>query len=248
MSNKWTDEVVARLVDVVGEDTEVEVSLQTVGDLAEELDFSDRSVASKLRNMGYGVEKVSTVRVKSFSDEQESELVQFVQENSGKYTYAEIAASLFGDNVSARQVQGKLLSLDLLEHVKPTEHVEPEKKFTDKEETTFIQLANSGAFLEDISATLNKELNSVRGKALSLLRKGLIESIPKQRETKVTDTVDPIDQLENIESMSVADIAEALGKTERGVKTMLTKRGIKVSNYDGEKKAAKAAEKRAEAA
>jgi hypothetical protein len=41
--------------------------------------------------------------------------------------------------------------------------------------------------------------------------------------------------------MSVAQIAEKIGKTERGVKTMLTRRGLKAADYDGAAKKEKAA-------
>ena len=40
--------------------------------------------------------------------------------------------------------------------------------------------------------------------------------------------------------MTVEAIAEEIGKTPRGVKTMLTRRGISAVDYDGASKAAKA--------
>ena len=39
--------------------------------------------------------------------------------------------------------------------------------------------------------------------------------------------------------MTVEQIAESIEKTVRGVKTMLTRRGITCADYDGAKKAAK---------
>jgi hypothetical protein len=48
--------------------------------------------------------------------------------------------------------------------------------------------------------------------------------------------------------MTVAEIAAATEKTERGVRTLLTRRGLKVSDYDGAAKKAKAAARNAEAA
>jgi transposase len=244
---KWTEEKVAALVAVVGEDVANEVSHEQVSALAEQLEVSDRSVAAKLRNMGYPVEKTDSTRAKSFTDEQEQQLVEFVNAHSNEFTHAEIAAALFGDAISARQVQGKLLSLDMLALVKPTEHVEAPKKFTDAEEAVFIKLVNSGAFIEDIAATLDKEINSVRGKALSLLRKGQIAKIPAQKVLKATEDKDPLAGIEDIEDLTVEEIAKQTGKTERGVKSMLTKRGISVVNYNGAKKAEKAAEKKAAA-
>jgi len=47
-------------------------------------------------------------------------------------------------------------------------------------------------------------------------------------------------ELTDIGSMGVEDIAEAIGKTARGVKTMLTRRGISAADYDGAAKKEKA--------
>ena len=48
--------------------------------------------------------------------------------------------------------------------------------------------------------------------------------------------------LGDISGMTVEAIAEAIGKTARGVKTMLTRRGLSAADYDGAAKAAKAAQ------
>jgi hypothetical protein len=45
--------------------------------------------------------------------------------------------------------------------------------------------------------------------------------------------------------MSVEDIAKAVDKTPRGIKTLLTRRGITVADYDGAAKKAKAEAKAA---
>jgi hypothetical protein len=45
--------------------------------------------------------------------------------------------------------------------------------------------------------------------------------------------------------MTVAEIATAIDKTERGLKTLLTRRGIKVADYDGAAKRDKADGKKA---
>jgi hypothetical protein len=42
--------------------------------------------------------------------------------------------------------------------------------------------------------------------------------------------------------MTVVEIAEAIEKTPRGVKTMLTRRGLAAADYDGAAKRDKAAE------
>ena len=247
--SKWTEEVVARVVDVVGEDLSVEVSLKTVDELAETLgeEFTDKSVAAKLRNMGYAVEKVGK-KAPEFSPDQEAELREFVTSNAGLYTYGEIAAALFDGQKSSRQIQGKLLSMELNENVKPTEKKEVAKTFTDEEEETFIKLANSGAYIEDIATTLGKEVNPIRGKALSLLRAGQISSIPKLRESHANVLEDPLEAIGDLSEFTVAEIADKIEKTERGIKTMLTRRGLKAKDYDGVAKKAKAEAAKLEAA
>ena len=114
---KWTDERTSSLENFVG--SESPVSQATVANAAEELETSVRSVSSKLRKMGYDVELASSSNTKSFSDEQEATLSNFVTDNSGQYTYAEIASNFEGGAFSAKSIQGKILSMQLTEHVKP---------------------------------------------------------------------------------------------------------------------------------
>jgi predicted transcriptional regulator len=102
-------------------------------------------------------------------------------------------------------------------------------------------MVNAGKFVEEIAEALGRSVNSIRGKALSLLRAGDIEAIPRQETTKGAAKVDPLADLDVV-SMTVEQIAEAIGKTPRGVKTMLTRRGVSASDYDGAGRAAKAAE------
>lgn len=227
---KWTDERTQQLVDFVG--SESPVSQATVASAADELETSVRSVSSKLRKMGFEVELASASASKSFTDDQEATLATFVQDNSGVYTYAEIASNFEGGSFSAKSIQGKILSMQLTEHVKPAPKVETVKTYSEEEESQFVSLVNDGAFIEDIAEALGKSVNSIRGKALSLLRAGEINAIPKQKETKGTSKADPLADLD-ISGMSVEEIADNIGKTVRGVKTMLTRRGLQCADYNG---------------
>ena len=227
---KWTDERTSSLENFVG--SESPVSQATVANAAEELETSVRSVSSKLRKMGYDVELASSSNTKSFSDEQEATLSNFVTDNSGQYTYAEIASNFEGGAFSAKSIQGKILSMQLTEHVKPAPKVESVKTYSEDEEATFIGMVNDGSFIEEIAESLGKSVNSIRGKALSLLRSGDINAIPKQEFTKGSSKADPFADLD-IASMTVEEIAEDIGKTVRGVKTMLTRRGLASADYDG---------------
>jgi hypothetical protein len=237
---KWTDERTADLTSFVG--TESPVSQETVAEAADRLETSTRSVSSKLRKMGFEVELASARASKSFSEAQEATLVSFLESNSGEYTYAQIADHFEGGAFSAKQLQGKILSMELTDHVKPAPKVESVKTYSADEEVTFVSMVNDGAFVEAIAEALGRSVNSIRGKALSLLRSGDIDAIPRQETTKGTSKADPFEDIADIASMTVEQIAESIGKTARGVKTMLTRRGLAAADYDGAAKAAKAAE------
>ena len=234
---KWTDERTQALTDFVG--GESPVSQATVAEAADQLETSTRSISSKLRKMGYEVELASAAGGKSFTEAQEATLRTFVTDNSGQYTYAQIAEHFEGGSFSPKSIQGKILSMELTEHVKPAPKVESVRTYSADEEATFISMVNDGAFVEAIAEALDRSVNSVRGKALSLLRSGDIAAIPRQETTRGSANVDPLADVD-VASMTVEAIAEAIGKTARGVKTMLTRRGLTAADYDGAAKAAKA--------
>ena len=235
---KWTDERTAQLIEFVG--GESPVSQGTVADAATDLETSTRSISSKLRKMGFDVELASAGAVRAFSDAQEDTLAAFVSDNSGEYTYAEIAGHFEDGHFSAKSIQGKILSMEMTDHVKPAPKVEAVRTYSPAEEVTFVSMVQDGAFVEAIAAELDRTVNSVRGKALSLLRSGDIDAIPRQETTKGASKEDPLAGIA-VEGLTVEAIAESIGKTARGVKTMLTRRGITAADYDGAAKSAKAA-------
>lgn len=235
---KWTDERTNALVEFVSDESPV--SQSTVAEAAVALGASARSISSKLRKIGYEVELASAASSSKFTQAQADTLAAFVSDNSGEYTYAEIAANFEGGEFSAKSVQGKILSMELTEHVKPAPKVESVKSYTDAEEDTFVSLCEAGNFIEDIAEALGKSINSARGKALSLLKANRIASIPKQAVVKGATKADPFADLTDVAAMTVEQIAETIGKTARGVKTMLTRRGLVASDYDGASKKEKA--------
>ena len=240
---KWTDERTATLAAlVVGVSP---VTIELVNSAADTLETTTRSIASKLRKMGYEVQSASSVAKKAYSDAQEAELSAFVTSNSGMYTFGEIAGMVCGGDFSPKSIQGKLLSMELTNNVKATEKQVVAKAYSDAEEATFVEMAAAGSSAEDIAKALGKSLKSVMGKSLSLSRtvEGFVR--PKQETSSAKAKEDAFDTLENIATMSVADIAAALDKSERGIKSMLTHRGVTCADYDGAKKAAKIAEKAA---
>lgn len=242
-AKKWSDEAVATLLKIAG--NESPVSVARVEQAASTLDVSVRSVASKLRQLDREVASMAKEKVSAFSAEQSAALSNFVVANAGMLTYKEIADQ-FPGGFSAKQIQGKLLALELTGSVKPAEKVEVARTYSDAEEATFIKMANAGKFIEEIAVALNKTIPSVRGKALSLTRKGQIDKIPAQKDSHAKNVVDAVTALGSaIATMTVAEIAKAVDKTDRGIKTLLTRRGVTVADYDGAAKKAKAEAKAA---
>lgn len=235
---KWNDERTAQLE--AGVNGESPVTKATVARLAEELETSPRSVSSKLRKLGHEVELASAAP-KAFSEDEADELRDFVEGHDGEYTYAEIAANFGGGKFNARQIQGKILAMELTGSVKPTPRPETTKTYTDEEQAQVVEMVNDGKFVEEIADALGKTVASIRGKALSLLREELITEMPKQRDVK-GQAPDSFEALGDVSALTVAEISEKTGKTERGVKTMLTRRGVTAKDYDGAAKAKKAAE------
>ena len=234
---KWTDERTDALTNFVG--GESPVSQATVAEAAAQLETSARSISSKLRKMGHEVELASAAAGKSFSEDQEATLRAFVTDNSGQYTYAQIAEHFEGGEFSPKSIQGKILSMELTGHVAPAPKAEAVRTYTPEEEASFVSMVNDGAFVEAIAESLGRSVNSIRGKALSLLRSGEINAIPRQETTKGPANADPLAGVD-VASMTVEAIAESIGKTARGVKTMLTRRGLAASDYDGAARSAKA--------
>lgn len=240
-TKKWNEDSTKALQEFVGPVTDAAVSVEVQEQAAEHMGVTTRSIGAKLRKLGYTVESTAKSKTSAFSEEMTQALVTFVNLNEGAFTYAEIAEQFENGAFTSKQIQGKILALELTSKVKPAEKVEVATAYSPEQEAEFVALANSGKFIEDLAAHFGKTLASVRGKALSLLTKGLIEKIPAQKESLAKDSVDPLDELgHSINTMTVADIAAKTGKTERGIKSALTRRGIKVADYDGEAKRIKA--------
>jgi hypothetical protein len=238
-AKKWNDATIATLMTTVG--SESPVSVASVEKAAVVLGVTVRSVASKLRQLDMEVASMAKVTAPAFTADQGAALSAFVQNNAGSLTYKEIAEQFADGAFSAKQVQGKLLALELTGSVKAAEKVEAVRTYSEAEEAKFVKMAKAGSFIEEIAEALGKTVPSVRGKALSLSRSGQIDKIPAQKESHAKNTVDAVAALgDKIGSMTVAEIATSVDKTERGLKTLLTRRGIKVADYDGAAKKAKA--------
>lgn len=243
-AKKWSDATVAQLLAIVGDESPVSVA--RVEQAATDLGVTLRSVASKLRQLDRDVASMAKEKVSTFTPEQGEALKNFVSNNAGNFTYKDIADQFAEGVFTAKQIQGKLLALELTGSVKPADKMEVARSYSEAEEATFIKMAQAGKFVEEIAVTLGKTIPSIRGKALSLTRKGQIDRIPTQRDSHAKNTVDPIDALgDAIITMTVDAIAAAVDKTPRGIKTLLTRRGVDVADYKGSVKKAKAEAKAA---
>lgn len=201
-------------------------------------DVTNRSVGSKLRKVGFEVQKASDVNKSPWTEGQEDELVAFLNTYAGQYNYAEIAAAVVGGVYTAKQVQGKILSLELTSAVKPTEKVAAARSFNPEQESDFINMVAQGATVEAIGEKFGKTAQQVRGKALSLHREGRISAMPIQSVSTAKTREDALVGLD-LEEMTVAEIAAKVGKTERGVKSMLSRRGLDAKDHKGTAKRAK---------
>jgi hypothetical protein len=233
---KWTEERADFLVNYVGDESPV--SLETVAGASDELETTSRAVASKLRKMGFDVEKVSGRAHSKYTPEQEATLREFVTSNEGEYTYAEIAKAFEDGAFTPKSIQGKILSMELTDYVKPAPKPETVRTFSPEEEATFIEMATNGAFMEEIAEALDRDIKQVRGKALSLLKNAEIPAIPRQEHTKGSNRADPLEGVD-VANMNVEEIADLIDKTPRGVRVMLTRRGLDALDWNGAERAEK---------
>lgn len=232
----WNEDNTNKLTALAGAPAD-QITQEQLVEFAEALGTTTRSVGSKLRKMNYDVQKASETNKSAWSADQEAALIDFVSANDGELTYAEIAASFEAGKFTAKQIQGKILSLELFGSVKKTEKVAAPRTYTPEQEAKFIELAKAGAFLEEIAEAVKMPLNSVRGKALSLTRTAGI-AMPKQKDSNAKKRADILEGL-NVAEMTVQEIVEKTERTERGIKSMLSRRGISCKDYDGAAKRAK---------
>lgn len=236
---KWTEENTEALRSFVA-NVETPIQASDVEGAAAEIGTSTRSIAAKLRRMGYEV-ATKEKAAKLFSADEEAALVSFVQGNANTLTYAEIAAQFQGGKFSPRAIQGKILHLELTKLVKPSPKKVHVSSFTAADEAVIVTGINNGQFIEEIAEKLGRKVSEVRGKILAMKRKegSGVTKFPETRDKKEATKADVLDF--DFSEMTVAQIAERTQKTERGIKTMLTRRQARCADYDGAAKAAKAA-------
>lgn len=113
----WTTENTTALMTAV-EGIETVSQEQTVA-LADQLGTTARSVGAKLHKLGVQVATAAKA-VSAWTPELEAALTNLLNANEGKYTYAELA-EVFGNGFSAKQLQGKVLHMELTALVKKSD-------------------------------------------------------------------------------------------------------------------------------
>jgi hypothetical protein len=216
---EYTEEMVERMHEVAAQGLTEEL----VENLMNEFEFPRRSVTAKLRKLGYDVPKKPGA-APVFSAEETEALSAFLQDNSGNLTAEEIAADFADGKFTARQINGKALSLEMTQHVKPADKKVTPRTYTEAEEVQIAELVEAGKFLEEIAEAVSRPVNSVRGKLLSMGLKA------PQRDKKAAKA-DPYAGIEDMLDQTVEEIAAAFDKTVRGVKTVLTRRGLSCADY-----------------
>lgn len=234
MSNyKYTDEIEARMKELAAGGVTEEV----IQALESETGFPRRSITAKLRSLDFSVPTKKEEPV--FSKEETEALRSFLETNNGNLTAAEVASQFMGGKFTDRQIRGKALALELTDNLKKTPPKEKVKSYSADEEALITKLTGEGKFLEEIAAALNKPLNSVRGKLLSMDLKA------PQKNKKAPAVGGSYPGLEEIAGdMTVAELVahynegnEGAPKTERGVKTALSRRGVDAKDYTSKKSA-----------
>jgi hypothetical protein len=216
---EYTEDMVTRMHDVAGSGVTEEI----IESLMEEFDFPRRSVTAKLRKLGYDVPKKPGA-APVFSAEETDQLASFLEANSGNLTAEEISQQFAGGKFTARQINGKALSLEMTAHVKPAEKKVTPRTYSEEEESKINDMVEGGSYLEEIADAMGRSVNSIRGKLLSMGLKA------PQRDKK-DSKADPYAGIEDMLDQTVEEIAEAFDKTVRGVKTVLTRRGLACADY-----------------
>ena len=161
---EYTEDMVSSMHDAAGGGVTEEIIENLMG----EFDFPRRSVTAKLRKLGYDVPKKPGA-APVFSAEETAELSEYLQANSGNMTAEEISESFAGGKFTARQINGKALSLEMTSHVKPAEKKVTPRTYSEEEEGTISEMVEGGKYLEEIAEAVGRTVNSVRGKSLALI-------------------------------------------------------------------------------
>lgn len=226
----YTEEMIQRMKQVAA----AGVTKETVAALAEEFNFSPRSVAAKLRSLEYTVPLSTEGPV--FSAEETEAFKNFLNTHNATLTAAEIAEQFLGGKFNYRQITGKALTLEMMDRIKKAEKAVKPRTYTPDEEALITKLVDQGKFIEDIAEALNKDIKSIRGKLLSM------DLTAPQKVKKVVNKDGLYPNLEALApTMTVEELQahyekDGTPRTIRGIKTAISRRKIQGKDYPSSKK------------
>jgi hypothetical protein len=223
----YSDEQEARMNTVFADG----VTEEKIQELVAEFDYPRRSVTAKARKLGFDV-PAKPKAAPVFSEAQTDALVARLEAGDGSETAEQIAADFDGGQFTARQINGKALSLEMTGNIKPAEKKETPKTFTPEQEEVIRTMVADGAFIEDIAEAVSKPVPSVRGKLLSMS----LKAPQRDHKQSKSDAYEGIAEL--CAGMSVDELADHFDKTPRGVRVVLTRRGLSAKDYEPKEKSA----------
>jgi len=190
-----------------------------------DVDYSVRSITSKLRHMDYDVaKKVTSKPAKSYSAEEEAKIKELAAKDG---IWLEDIAEALGREV--KSIGGKLISMGIYGIKKRDKKVnDTPKLFTPEDEAVILKMVDAGeCFIEDLAEALGKEVKQVRGKLAGMRIKGVKTRNKKEAAPKIyTDEVVAEIKAELAAGKALEDIIESRGLNLRGAITTLTRLGV----------------------
>ena len=191
-----------------------------------DVDYSVRSITSKLRHMEYNVAKknASTAPSKKYTEEEEAKIREIASKEG---VWLEDIAEALGREV--KSIGGKLISMGIYGIKKRDKKVnDTPKLFTEEDEAKILEMVKAGeTFIEDIAEALEKDIKQVRGKLAGMRIKGVKTRNKKAPKAKVyTDEVIAEIKEELAAGKTLEEIVEARGLNLTGAIATLTRLGV----------------------
>jgi len=229
---KYTNEMVDTLKDFGNSYNGKEIAYTDIEDVTTEfnekfeVNYSVRSLSSKLRHMEFVVGKKNSGTVaKKYTDAEEATIREVASKEG---VFLEDVADAVGRDT--KSIGGKLISMGIYGIKKRDKKVdETVKLFTPEDELLILKMVDAGeCFIEDLAEALGKGVKQVRGKLAGLRIKGVLTR-DKKASTKVkiyTDEVVEAIKAELATGKTIEAIAEERNLNVRGMITTLTRLGV----------------------
>jgi predicted transcriptional regulator len=231
MAGKYDEQMVA-LIDMFGKKFEGEIPRETFNQFYAEFveqygdDISERSLASKMRHMGFKIEKkAGKATAKSYTEAEEAKIRELAMKEG---VWMEDIADALGRDT--KSIGGKLISMGIYGIKKKNKKVnDTPKMFSAEDEATILEMidANKVVYIEDLADALGKSVKQVRGKLAGMRIKGVQTRNKKAAKPKVyTDELVAEIKKELAGGKALEDIAKERGLNFQGMRTTLTRLGV----------------------